>query len=151
MHFILAKINKALNDKGALGLFRLFMPADFTNGLRRWTINHMSSKTTTANKTKPNEITFNAYIGLEIGMSLLRFNRIRDYWSNKTFTGHEDFKSSMGRSQFQLIRSNVQFHGPNVEQEIKDKDPLWHSRPILEQFSKASSSLATCIGNSSQV
>ena len=35
---------------------------------------------------------FNAYVGLELAMSLVQLNKISDYWSKKKFLGSQDFK-----------------------------------------------------------
>jgi hypothetical protein len=42
---------------------------------------------------QPNE--FLGYIGLELGMSLLKFNSLRSYWRSGAFMGHDTFKDAM--------------------------------------------------------
>ena len=34
---------------------------------------------------------FNAYVGLEMAMSLVKMNSIKEYWREENFSGHPDF------------------------------------------------------------
>lgn len=58
---------------------------------------------------------------------------IEEMWSNKTFKGLEDFRAVMGRDMFRSIRSELRFY-PTYDHDVDLKDPLWHSRIILQHF-----------------
>jgi Transposase IS4 len=71
---------------------------------------------------------FRAYLGLEMAMSILQINDISYYWRKDMFTGHEDFKKTMSRDDFQHIRSNLVLRNPSSYSHAEaSADPLWHS------------------------
>ena len=89
-----------------------------------------------------------AYIGLEIAMSLVPLNAIKQYWEEKPFSGHQDFKDVMSRNDMQDIRGATKFHLPLYDTDRVTKDPLWHSRVLLKHLQKQSASMAVPFGSS---
>ena len=67
--------------------------------------------------------TFNAYIGLELAMSIVQPNDINDYWGTKMFLGNEKFKRIMPRGMFRDIRSSLKFY-PEYDHAVAVMDPL---------------------------
>ena len=57
---------------------------------------------------------FNAYIGLEMVMSLVFMNTIDQFWCCEMFSGQADFKSTMLRPIFTGIRSNISLCNPDI-------------------------------------
>ena len=58
-------------------------------------------------KVKACDNEFNAYLGLEVAMLLVKFSRMKDYWSSKLFLGSSDFADTMSRDRFLMIRSAI--------------------------------------------
>jgi hypothetical protein len=46
-------------------------------------------------ESKVSKEKYMAYVGLEIATSLVPLNNIQQYWENKKFSGHQDFKDVM--------------------------------------------------------
>ncbi|OWZ01860.1 hypothetical protein PHMEG_00026682 [Phytophthora megakarya] len=93
---------------------------------------------------------WNAYIGLEMAMSLCKLNEISDYWSTKPFLRQVDFGEVMGRSRFQEIRGKVTVCAPDsVSPAEKDRDPLWHTRYLLKHLQTQFAAMAVPVGVSS--
>ena len=91
----------------------------------------------------------NAFFGLEIATSIVKMNCLRDYWSTKLFLGHQDFSKVMGRDRFLSIRSGLRIHPFTKYAVHSDKDPLWHSRLLMEHFNDNCVDIATPCGVSS--
>ena len=138
-----ARIDKAFNDSGCLGLFRLFITRSWFEAMRSWLNIRRKEKGLDA----VNESKFNAYLGLELAMSLIPFNAITNYWSENLFSGHIDFKETLPRDQFTTIRANITLCNPSLyEHDVASHDPLWHSRKMLEHFQKNISKIAVPMG-----
>ena len=72
-----------------------------------------------------NEVKFRAYIGLEMATSLVSYNDIKQYWSEKIFTGHPNFKETMSRDDFLGIRSHITLCPPSsYSHDNASDDPL---------------------------
>ena len=99
-----SKIQKALNDQGSMGLFRLFVTNSFMNAIRAWTNYNLKSK----GLKEVNENKFRAYVGLEMEISIVQMNDMSYYWKKEMFTGHEDFKRTVSRDDFMNICANNQ-------------------------------------------
>ena len=56
-----------------------------------------------------------AYIGLELAMSIVKIGNVKSYWGKARFTGHSDFHDTMSRDDFQNICASIQFHPPLCE------------------------------------
>jgi hypothetical protein len=110
----------------------------------KWTNDELLKK----GESKVSKEKFMAFVGLEIAMSLVPLNKIHQYWENKKFSGHQDFKDVMSRNDFQLIRGATKFHPPEYDNELASKDPLWHSRVMLKHYQKNSASHAVPAGSS---
>jgi hypothetical protein len=90
---------------------------------------------------------FYAYVGLELGMSLLCFNDIKKYWAEGNFVGHETFHHTMSRIRFQEIRSSICFLSPKAyDAATAHDDPLWSCRSLLDHFIWRSADVAVPIG-----
>jgi hypothetical protein len=75
-----------------------------------------------------------AYIGLEIAMSFVKLNQVRDYWTDKMFQ-QKDFQSVMPRNLFQDIHGSVMLQYPDLyNHNIASAGPLHHSRNLLSHF-----------------
>jgi hypothetical protein len=134
-----------------LKLFHLFLSKSYFEAVLKWTNKKLSSSHQSRNR-HTNHITrdrFFAYIGLEFAMSIIRYNDIGQYWSGNLLEGHAAFKNTMSRNNFELIRSLLCFSDPaSYDNEFSSKDPLWHSRSMLEHFQKNSADIATPTGPS---
>ena len=76
-------------------------------------------------------------MGLEIGLSVIHFNKLTDCWSTNAFKGHKDFKRAFSRSRFLEIRASIKFHAKGeFTSDYKVQDPLWHSRNLLTEFQR---------------
>jgi ribosomal protein L30E len=90
-----------------------------------------------------------AYIGLEIAMSFVKLNQVRDYWTDKMFFQQKDFQSVMPRKLFQDIRGSVMLHDPDLyDHNIAGADPLHHSRNLLSHFLRNLAKVAVPVGTS---
>jgi Transposase IS4 len=106
------------------------------NCVRTWTNKNLKEK----GIKEVNEMKFRAYLGLEMAMSILQINDISYYWRKVMFTGHEDFKKTMSRDNFQ--------HPSSYSHAEASADPLWHSQKLLEHFQKNICQIAVPIGTS---
>ena len=105
-----------------LGLFNLFMTKTFLDTVWRWTNESMGRK----GRRRCTKNDFFAYIGLEMGMSLMKFNDIHKYWSSGCFLGHDTFRTTMSRDRFKQIRSCICFSSPSLYYaDEANKDLLW--------------------------
>ena len=127
----------AFKRNGVLGLFHLFITNDLLRTIVYWTNANIDDG---AASTKPITLPeLKRYIGLEIAMSVVKFNQIQDYWSNDRFLGHPDFQDTMGRQRFTDIRRFLIFRNPRINRYNEpSEDPLWHSRSILNHFMRTS-------------
>lgn len=73
-----------------------------------------------------------ACIGLEIAASLTRVASFEDMWCKNVY-GLEYFRTVMGRDKFEPIRSAMRVY-PSYDHDVSTKDPLWHSRLIIQYF-----------------
>ena len=68
---------------------------------------------------------FEAYIGLEMDMSIIQLNDMKDYWSSKMCLGCEMFTKTIGRDHFLAIRSKIQIKVPGTyTHDQSHTDPL---------------------------
>lgn len=130
-------VHREYEERKEQGLFNVFLNQTFVECVRLWTNVELFKK---GKKIVSKEL-FNAYIGLELAMSISKLNHIRDYWSTKMFLGNVDFKRIMCRDRFKDIRSSLCFY-PEYDHEIAVLDPLCHSRIMLQHFLKNASSVA---------
>ena len=97
---------KAWKSKGPAGLFYCFLTRQILcKRMRVWTEQKSNLNIT--------QHEMSAYVGLEMAMSICRFNKIRDYWTNSPFLGNNWFKNTMARDRFTQIRANLQLVPPN--------------------------------------
>lgn len=138
------KAERAYSENKEVGLFHLFLNKSFFHSILKWTNAELEKK----GRNKITEKKLYAYVGLELAMSILRLSEIRDYWKQTMFEGHSDFSRVMSRDDFQNIRGSLRFY-PFYDSPIATKDPLWHSRLMLEHFMKNCSRIAVPYGVSS--
>jgi Transposase IS4 len=75
------RVNRSYKQNGAAGLFKLFISRSFLDKMRKWTNQCLKED----GMHEVNETKFNAYIGLELAMSLLQFNNLDEYWKDSMF------------------------------------------------------------------
>jgi len=132
-------------DNREADLFHLFLTKDYLSNVTLWT----NEMLTGSGRKSCSDKEFLAYVGLELGMSLLKFNDIKKYWAKGSFLGHETFRETMSRNRFQKIRASVRFISKAAyDPEGAASDPLWYSRSLLDQFIKKSASIAVPLGAS---
>jgi len=139
---------KAIFDgsKVELSLFFLFLTKSYFETVLKWTNMKLAGSVTSRSVTvkRISSAEFFAYIGLELGMGIICYNNIDQYWSTDVLEGHPTYKITMSRDKFELIRSMICFTNPSeYNHEVASKDPLWHSRSILEHLVKNSATVAT--------
>jgi hypothetical protein len=124
-------------------LFHLFLTKNYLETVARWTNEVLVEKGRKALYAKE----FFAYMGLELGMSLLKFNSMKSYWARGNFLGHETFRTTMSRTRFQEIRSSIRFtSNASYDNESASSDPLWSCRSLIDQFIRKSASIAVPLG-----
>jgi Transposase IS4 len=104
-------VQRAYEDRNEKGLFHLFLNQSCLEGIRVWT----NAKLLRKGKKKVSKETFNAYIGLELAMSIVHLNDMHDYWSTKKFLRNDDMKQIMSQDRFTEIRSSQKFY-PECDQ-----------------------------------
>jgi Transposase IS4 len=114
------RVNRSFEQNGACGLFKVFISRSFLDKMRKWTNQCLKED----GMREANETKFNAYIGLELAMSLLQFNDLHEYWKNNMFQGHKDFKTTMSRDDFMRIRSHLKLRPPEYLYDSATNDPL---------------------------
>jgi len=135
-------------DDCELKLFFLFLMKSFFSSVHKWMIDKSHQSRVKCLKELSSGMFF-AYFGLELGMSIISYNDIEQYWASSIFQGHPTYSNTMGHNQLQLIRSLLCFVNSNsYNHEVASKDPLWHSLPLLEHFIQNSAKIATPIGPS---
>jgi hypothetical protein len=121
----------AYAQNSSLGLFHLFLTKTWFSAMRQWTNQRLSAN----GKKKISQEQFMAYIELEIAMSFVKLNQVRDYWTDKIFFQQKDFQSVMPRNLFQDICGSVMLHDPDLyNHNIASADPLHLSRNLLSHF-----------------
>ncbi|ETM98153.1 hypothetical protein PPTG_19775 [Phytophthora nicotianae INRA-310] len=85
----------------------------------------------------PAKSEIDASCGLEIAMSICVLSDISEYWSEKRFFGQTAFPEKMAGTGFQQIRGALKFHAESDTSVDKIRDPLWHSRTMLNHFRSA--------------
>jgi len=79
-----------------LGLFHLFMMQNFLGTVCKWMNEVLESK----GKKICSVQEFNGYLGLELGMSIVKYNGIKKYWAEGAFLGHSTFSERMSQTRF---------------------------------------------------
>ncbi|KUF83431.1 Dihydrolipoyllysine-residue succinyltransferase [Phytophthora nicotianae] len=93
LHIIRDKeVQSAYADRGELGLFSLFFTRGFRDSLQNWTNTMLKEK----GKVEATLFEIDAYIGLEIAMSIIPLTEIKELWSQKLFLGQQDFTKDDG-------------------------------------------------------
>jgi hypothetical protein len=124
-------------------LFHLFFTKNFLETICKWSNEALISKGHKSCSSKE----FFAYIGLELGMSLVKYNDIKSYWASGCFVEHDTFRDCMSRTRFQNIRSAVRFSAQSsYDANMAHNDPLWFICSVLDQFIKKSASIAVPVG-----
>lgn len=136
-------VERAFEREHEAGLFHMFLNKSFFECVRQWTSIRLKKRGQLTRSLLPDELY--AYIGLELATSISKLNELDDYWNSKVFLGQEDFKRVMPRDLFRNIRSSLQLY-PNYDPEIATVDPLWHSRVMLEHFTRNASNVAVPFG-----
>ncbi|KAJ8528656.1 hypothetical protein ON010_g14673 [Phytophthora cinnamomi] len=114
---------KAYDQKAEYRVFSLFFTPAFKDRLRKWT----SDVLVEAWHEKITASEFNAYLGLEIAMSICPMSEIAAFW-------------------FQQIRGALALHPPQPPSFDKERDPLWRCRGIMEHFQLQFAEFAVPIG-----
>jgi hypothetical protein len=96
-------VKKGFNKFGPVGLFWLFLSKSFFKAFLLDTI------LAEGGKKAISEADLNAYIGLELELSISEQNAVEDYWSTKAFLGVKGFNEVMSRNLFTTIRSALAF------------------------------------------
>jgi hypothetical protein len=113
--------------------------------MNQWTNQKLAAK----GKKKVTQEQFMTYIGLEIAMSFVKLNQVKDYWMDKMFKQQKDFQSVMPRTLFQEICSSLMLHDPSMyDHNIACADTLHHSRNLLGHFLWNSAEVALPVGTS---
>jgi Transposase IS4 len=128
---------RVYENRNEKGLFHLFLNQSCLEGIRVWTNAELLRK----GKKKVSKEMFNAYIGLDLAMSIVHLNDMHDYWSTKMFLGNDDMKRIMSQDRFTEIRSSLKFY-PEYDHAVAVVDPPWHSRIMLHHFMKNAASVA---------
>jgi hypothetical protein len=120
-------------------LFHLFLTKSFFKAVRKWTNRKLSwshqSRSDSVDSISLDKLF--AYVGLELGMSIIKYNSIAQYWSGNVLEGHAAFKDTMSHNTFELIRSLLTLNDPkSYDHNVASLDPLWHSPFVIGTLSK---------------
>ena len=138
-------IFKKYKSYGPGGLIEVFLQPRFVRDILLWTNQSLHQK----GKLEISCDELKSFISLEIAMSIVRINKIKNYWSSKVFLGNSDFKNIMSRDKFCYIRSNIMFHPPfmnEFDSESKNQDPLWNCRHLMQHFQQTFADVAVPMG-----
>ncbi|KAG1685220.1 hypothetical protein DVH05_006673 [Phytophthora capsici] len=109
LHLLKRKmIERAYRTQAEAGLFGIFVNEKLKGAWRKWTNEVMDAKC----EPRVTVAELDAYIGLEMAMSLIPITDIKEFWSDKRFQGHPGFKATISRNRFQLIRESLKVHPP---------------------------------------
>ena len=135
---------KKLKTQGYSGLVLVFVADQMIDSIWKFTIVWLKQK----GYKKSTKKEFRAYIGLEMAMSIVQYMDIKSYWKTGFFVGHDNFKKTMSRGRFQQICGSLSPYHPvtDYKQNKSSKDPLWHSRNLLEHFQRNCMAIAVPIG-----
>ncbi|OWZ04679.1 hypothetical protein PHMEG_00023377 [Phytophthora megakarya] len=137
------EVNLAYKERGELGLFSLFFTREYRDALLSWTNTMLKDK----GKKDTTVFELDAFIGLEIAMSIIPLTEIKELWSQKLFLGQSDFAKTMARNRFESIRARFQVHAPgSVPVQVRELDPLWHSRRLMAQIQQKFAAIAVPVG-----
>ncbi|KAG3074716.1 hypothetical protein PI124_g21101 [Phytophthora idaei] len=101
------KIKQAYNAHGGRG-FYVFVTETFEHMWRDWTNEALKAK----GEPSTIEAQLDAYLGLEMAMSLAPITDIKEFWFEKIFLGHRGFEATMRRNRFQEIHNSFNIHPP---------------------------------------
>jgi hypothetical protein len=86
-------------------------------------------------QTAISQAQFRACVWPEIAMSIPQMNDMRYYWKLDIVTCHNDFKTTMSRDDFAMIRAHVALRDTSqFTDEQAVQDPLWHCQNGLNIF-----------------
>jgi len=132
-------IKRAFTERGDYGLFRLMYTPRFADKIVQRT-------NSTGKLVKPiNSTELNNLVALQLAMSLVWQGEMAEYWSNDPWKGQSMFRSTMSRNRFMEIRGNIRFTSLDDQFSTpanKLIDPMWHSRPILNELQERCQVLA---------
>ncbi len=90
-----------------------------------------------------------AYVGLEVTMTIVPLNRIKDYWNSSMFLQQQDFGKVMSHETFEVIHANIVLHDPELfNHEQASHDQLYHSHNLLNHFLQIAAKVAVLVGTS---
>ncbi|RLN49201.1 hypothetical protein BBJ28_00014775, partial [Nothophytophthora sp. Chile5] len=138
-----AEIKRAFEDKGERGLFSLFVDDTIKSAWRRWTNQELQAR-----GDEPITVSeLDAYLGLELAMSLCPLSGLAEFWCGQRFMGQCGFAETMAQSRFQLIRGTLKTHPLEwALSATSHPDSLGHSRGLLEHFQRKFASIAVPFG-----
>ncbi|KAG3068150.1 hypothetical protein PI124_g13963 [Phytophthora idaei] len=115
-----------------VGVFSLFFTSTLKDRERKWTSDVLASDGHTAFP----ESELNAYLGLEIAMSICPMNEIAEFWPDRRLLSQSAFSETRTGTRFQQIRGALTLHPPEHPTFDKERDPLWRCRGIMEHYQK---------------
>jgi len=137
-------IQRAFTERGDYGLFRLMYTTRFAAKI----VQRTNSSGKLVNPVSSGEL--DKLVALQLAMSLVWQGEMAEYWSNDPWKGQSMFRNTMSRNRFNEIRGNIRFTSKDDQfstPENKLTDPLWHSRPIINELQERCQALAvpSCI------
>ncbi len=126
-----------------LGLFLLFLINNYLETVCKWTNEVLERK----GRKKMSMKEFHAYVGLELGRSLLHCNDAKKYWAEGSFLGHETFCDIMSHNHFQENCSSICFLSPKMYDAVAAHyDPLLTCHSLLDHLIWRSADVAVLLG-----
>jgi hypothetical protein len=90
---------------------------------------------------------FYGYLGLEMGMWIVRYNDIKKYLAEGAFLGHSTFSETMSQNRFQDIHGPISLMSLSAyDGDTANDDPIWSCRSALDQFIRKSATVAVPVG-----
>ena len=130
--------------EGLYGLFSLFVTPLFKNHIMEWTNNRLHK----AGHPLLTMAELDAWIGLQLAMSIVPLANMRDFWKDDPLLGQEFFKALMPWDRFLKIRAKLAVHNcMDISMFQKAKDPFWDFRFMMRHFQERFTKTAEAYGN----
>ena len=138
------QVKELYEKKGVTGLFGLFVDKKLKGNILQWTNTRLSAH----NETLLTLEELDAWLGLQLAMSLVPLSNMRDYWCGNVILGQGFFQAVMGRDRFLLIRSKLALHEKlKISFMGKFRDPFWNFRGLMRHFHERFAKTAEPFGN----
>ena len=138
------RVRSVYKKDGLFGLFSLFLTKKLKANIVEWTNLRLQRH----HQPLLSMVELDAYLGLELAMSIVPLSNMRDFWRGDLLLGQEFFKAMMSRDRFLKIRAKLTFHDPRTTS-VKQRasDPFYNFRFLMGHFQQTFTDIAEIYGN----